>query len=59
MDADLASKQSALEAHEQARDIAAEKLGTMEERVASLGGLSKFFLSAVPEAPEVRARGPL
>lgn len=36
MDADLASKQSALEAHEQARDMAADKLGAMEERVASL-----------------------
>ncbi len=44
MDADLASKQSALEAHEQARDIAAEKLGTMEERVASLGGLKQVPL---------------
>lgn len=38
MDADLASKQSALEAHEQARDMAADKLGTMEARTASLGG---------------------
>ncbi|KAL4421458.1 hypothetical protein ABPG75_010749, partial [Micractinium tetrahymenae] len=36
MDADLTSKQSALEAHEQAHDMAAEKLATVEERIASL-----------------------
>lgn len=46
MDADLASKQSALEAHEQARDMAADKLGAMEERVASLGGCPASALSS-------------
>ncbi|PSC68712.1 structural maintenance of chromosomes 1 [Micractinium conductrix] len=36
MDADLASKQSALEAQEQARDMAAEKVETMAARMAAL-----------------------
>jgi len=40
MDADLASKQSALEAQEQARDMAKDKMDTIEKRVAALGGCS-------------------
>lgn len=37
MDADLAARQAALEAQEQARDIARDKLEAIDGRVAALG----------------------
>lgn len=52
MDADLAARQAALEAQEQARDIARDQLEAIDGRVAALGELRPPLWGAgSPAAP--------